>query len=110
MVRPAPVAQLTMRACAAGLVLLAAAASAADRHMGVSTCASSVCHGAVTPSKTYDVLLNEYVTWSHSDKHAKAFSALRTQKGREIAARLGIEDPALARECLDCHTDNVPQR
>ncbi|MBV8852781.1 MAG: hypothetical protein JOY91_05235, partial [Sinobacteraceae bacterium] len=81
-----------------------------DRHMGVSTCASSVCHGAVTPSKTYDVLLNEYVTWSHSDKHAKAFSALRTQKGREIAARLGIEDPALARECLDCHTDNVPQQ
>ena len=78
--------------------------------MGVSTCASSVCHGAVTASKTYDVLLNEYVTWSHSDKHSKAFAALRTTKGREIAARLGIADPALARECLDCHTDNVPQQ
>jgi Cytochrome c554 and c-prime len=80
----------------------------ASKHMGVSSCSSSVCHGAVTPSSTYDVLLNEYVTWSHEDAHSKAFSALRSLKSREIASRLGIGDPALAKQCLDCHSDNVP--
>jgi hypothetical protein len=79
-----------------------------NKHMGVTSCASSVCHGAVMPSKTYDVLLNEYVTWSHNDAHAKAFNALRSLKSRAIAAKLGIADPSAARECLDCHSDNVP--
>jgi hypothetical protein len=81
-----------------------------NKHMGVTTCASSVCHGAVTPSKTYDVLLNEYVTWSHDDAHSKAFNVLRSMKSRGIASKLGIGDPASAKECLDCHTDNVPQQ
>ena len=79
-----------------------------NKHMGVTSCSSSVCHGAVTPSKTYDVLLNEYVTWSHDDAHSKAFNVLRSLKSRAIAAKLGIGDPAAAKECLDCHTDNVP--
>jgi hypothetical protein len=79
-----------------------------NKHMGVTSCASSVCHGSVTPSQTYDVLLNEYVTWSHNDAHAKAFNVLRSLKSRAIAAKLGIGDPASAKECLDCHTDNVP--
>ena len=77
------------------------------RHMGVSSCSSSVCHGAVTPNYAYDVLLNEYVTWSHQDQHSKAFAALRSQKGLAIAAKLGIRDVTQAKECLDCHTDNV---
>ena len=79
-----------------------------NKHMGVTSCSSSVCHGAVMPSKTYDVLLNEYVTWSHDDAHSKAFNVLRSLKSRAIAAKLGIGDPAAAKECLDCHTDNVP--
>jgi hypothetical protein len=54
------------------------------------------------------VLLNEYVTWSHEDSHSKAFSVLRTLKSREMGAKLGIGDPSTAKECLDCHTDNVP--
>ena len=87
---------------------LTPAAQAANKHMGVSSCSSSVCHGAVIPSNTYDVLLNEYVTWSHEDAHSKAFASLRTVKGRQIAAKLGIADAAQAKECLDCHTDNVP--
>jgi hypothetical protein len=78
--------------------------------MGVSSCSSSVCHGAVTPSNTYDVLLNEYVTWSHEDAHSKAFASLRSLKSRQIASRLGIGDPTQARECLDCHSDNVPTK
>jgi hypothetical protein len=83
-------------------------AQGVNKHMGVTTCASSVCHGAVMPSKTYDVLLNEYVTWSHDDAHSKAFNVLRSLKSRAIAAKLGIGDTAAAKECLDCHTDNVP--
>ncbi len=83
---------------------------AVNKHMGVSSCSSSVCHGAVTPSNTYDVLLNEYVTWSHEDAHSKAFASLRSIKSRQIASKLGIGDPAQAKECLDCHTDNVPAK
>jgi cytochrome c554/c'-like protein len=78
------------------------------KHLGVTSCSSSVCHGAVTPSNTYDVLLNEYVTWSHQDAHSKAFTSLRSLKSRQIAAKLGMGDPTQAKECLDCHTDNVP--
>jgi hypothetical protein len=87
---------------------LTPAAQATYKHLGVTSCSSSVCHGAVTPSNTYDVLLNEYVTWSHEDPHSKAFTALRSLKSRQIASKLGIADPAQAKECLDCHTDNVP--
>src|SRR5258708_1530475 len=113
MVRSAAVALLCTLAAT---TLLAAApapptiavlpAQGLNKHMGVTSCASSVCHGAVLPSKTYDVLLNEYVTWSHNDAHAKAFNVLRSLKSRAIAAKLGIGDPASAKECLDCHTDN----
>ena len=55
-------------------------AQGSNKHMGVSSCASSVCHGSVTPSKSYDVLLNEYVTWSHEDSHSRAFNVLRDRK------------------------------
>ena len=93
-------------AAASGPVVLPA--QGANKHMGVSSCASSVCHGAVMPNKSYDVLLNEYVTWSHEDSHSKAFNVLRSLKSREMGAKLGIGDPSTAKECLDCHTDNVP--
>jgi hypothetical protein len=83
-------------------------AQGVNKHMGVTSCSSSVCHGAITPSNTYDVLLNEYVTWSHEDAHSKAFTSLRSLKSRQIAAKLGMGDPSQAKECLDCHTDNVP--
>jgi hypothetical protein len=79
-----------------------------NKHMGVTTCSSSVCHGAVLPNKTYDVLLNEYVTWSHQDAHSRAFTVLNSFKSRAIASKLGLASPVTAKECLDCHTDNVP--
>ena len=91
-------------------LLLADPAVGPSKHMGVTSCSSSVCHGAVTPSNTYDVMLNEYVTWSHEDAHSKAFTSLRSLKSREIAAKLRIGDPSQAKECLDCHTDNVPSQ
>ncbi|MBV8806524.1 MAG: hypothetical protein JO042_15815 [Sinobacteraceae bacterium] len=85
-----------------------AQAQANGKHLGVASCSSSVCHGSVTPSKTYDVLLNEYVTWSHEDAHSKAFSVLSSPRGKSMAAKLGLTNAATAKVCLDCHADNVP--
>ncbi|MEA3183375.1 MAG: hypothetical protein QOI59_6898 [Gammaproteobacteria bacterium] len=91
--------------------LLVAAPALAQKHLGVASCSSSVCHGAVSPSKTYDVLLNEYVTWSHEDAHSKAYTVLNSPRARSMAAKLGLQDAAAAKICLDCHTDNVsPER
>jgi len=78
-----------------------------DRHLGVASCASSLCHGSVTPNSNYNVLLNEFITWSHQDAHAKAFQALTSERGRSIAAKLGLPSAETAKECLDCHADNV---
>jgi hypothetical protein len=81
---------------------------AVSKHLGVASCASSVCHGSVTPSTGHDVRLDEFVTWSHEDKHAQAYAALSGGKGRAIAAKLGIADARTEKSCLDCHSDNVP--
>jgi len=81
----------------------------ADRHLGVASCASSVCHGAVQPPKRPGALMNEFVTWSHQDSHAKAFLALLGPQGRSIAAKLRIGPAESAKICLDCHADNVPE-
>lgn len=83
-------------------------AQGSNKHMGVSSCSSSVCHGAVMANNNYDVLLNEYVTWSHQDAHSRAFTVLGSTKSRAIASKLGLANPATAKECLDCHADNVP--
>lgn len=80
-----------------------------DRHLGVASCASSVCHGAVQGQARPGALMNEFVTWSHQDAHAKAFQVLLSPQGRSIAAKLGIGSADTAKLCLDCHADNVPQ-
>ena len=77
------------------------------KHLGVETCSSSVCHGSVTPSRTYDVQLNEFVTWSHQDAHSRAFSVLSSPKSRAIASKLGLPNAVTAKVCLDCHADNI---
>jgi hypothetical protein len=82
---------------------------ALNKHLGVATCSSSVCHGSVTPNQTYDVLLNEYITWSHQDAHAKAYATLTSPKSRAMAAKLGLPSASTAKVCLDCHADNVSQ-
>ena len=94
--------------------LIAAATSplperAADHHLGVASCASSVCHGAVQPPDRPGPLMNEFVTWSHEDAHAKAYQSLTSALGLKIAAKLGLNAPETAKLCLDCHADNVPE-
>lgn len=76
-------------------------------HTGVASCAASQCHGSAVPRDATGVLQNEYVTWTQSDPHAAAFETLNSEQSRLIAARLGIGEASQAKECLDCHADNV---
>jgi len=82
---------------------------APNKHLGVASCASSVCHGNVKSTSSYDVQLNEYIIWSHDDSHSKAYSVLMTERSRAIAAKLGLPNAHDAKMCLDCHADNVPE-
>lgn len=83
---------------------------AGDKHLGVASCASSVCHGAVKPNDKYNVQLNEYVTWSRHDAHARAYQTLLSKESKAIAAKLGLTNAHTAKLCLDCHTDNVAKQ
>jgi hypothetical protein len=82
---------------------------AAHKHLGVASCASSVCHGATQPFKQSSVMQNEFALWQEFDPHAnKAFQALASAEGQAIARKLGLGDATAAKVCLDCHADNVP--
>jgi hypothetical protein len=80
------------------------------KHLGVVTCANSLCHGSVSPWKDSHVLQTEYVTWSRVDKHhTRALPVLREERSQRIARNLGLREPAHeAKICLDCHAHNVP--
>jgi hypothetical protein len=82
---------------------------APNKHLGVATCSSTVCHGNVKSTSSYDVQLNEYVIWSHDDSHSKAYNTLKSERSRAIAAKLGLPNAYDAKICLDCHADNVPE-
>jgi hypothetical protein len=86
----------------------AQAPSPEDVHLGVASCAGNNCHGAVEPFKTSRVAQNEYLIWAQKDKHSKAFTVLREDRGKSIAANLGLPDAEHAEICLNCHADNVP--
>jgi hypothetical protein len=84
------------------------ATAAADRHLGVGSCANSVCHGTVVANPSPALPLNEYVVWSTRDRHAKAYETLLGEQAKAMAQRMGLPDAANAKVCLDCHADNVP--
>jgi hypothetical protein len=100
-----------------GLVRLTATAAAdtppatagTHRHLGVATCATSVCHGKQSEQtgKDADVGLNEYKIWLEQDRHSQAYRTLDGPRSRAIAANLGLPS-AKTKMCLDCHADNVP--
>ena len=77
--------------------------------LGTVTCASSLCHGAIKTWKDSPILQNEYVTWSRTDKHTRAYSVLLNARSQKIAKNLGLKQPAHeAKICLDCHAHNIP--
>jgi hypothetical protein len=100
--------QVQIRAAAALLGLAVCVPSlAADKHLGVATCAGSACHGAARMSGG-NVRQDEYLLWQRKDRHAQAFATLRTERSRRIAANLGLGDATSAPMCLTCHADQVP--
>ena len=65
------------------LALLYAGGGAADErqiadkmHMGVASCASSVCHGKLDRQSERNVWLNEYRIWTGAGKHSQAYRLL----------------------------------
>lgn len=101
-----------------GMVLAAAASGvraeavsttiAAHKHLGVASCANSVCHGATEVSAKAQVQMNEFAVWQEFDPHAKAYQTLLTAESQAIAKKLGLGAAEQAGVCLDCHADNVP--
>lgn len=101
---------------AAGFALLFAGATqaaplpetGANVHEGVASCATSVCHGKVSPDPNSPVLLNEYRTWQRSDYHSGSYQTLMGKQSKAIAKKLGLTSAHTAKMCLDCHADNPP--
>lgn len=74
---------------------------------GNINCASSTCHGSITPWHDTNVLQNEYTTWSMYDKHSQAYKVLFNDESKRIVKNLGLKQPAHeANLCLDCHAHN----
>ena len=97
------------------LALLYAGGGAADErqiadkmHLGVASCASSVCHGKLDRQSERNVWLNEYRIWTGAGKHSQAYRLLESEESKQIAAYLGLASATTAKVCLDCHADNVP--
>jgi len=78
------------------------------KHLGVASCATSVCHGKLAAQPGKNVALNEYRVWTQEDRHAQAYRTLELAESKRIAANLGLASAATAKICLDCHSDNVP--
>ena len=67
--------------------------AAPGENLGAVNCASSLCHGAVSPWKDAHILQNEYVTWSRVDKHATmAYQVLFNDRSKRIVANLSVTD------------------
>jgi hypothetical protein len=74
---------------------------------GTVNCASSTCHGSITPWDGSNVLQNEYTTWVRMDRHTRAYRVLLNEDSKRIAKNLGLEEGAhKAKICLDCHAHN----
>lgn len=77
-------------------------------HLGVSSCASSVCHGKLERQTDRNVWLNEYRIWTAAGKHSLAYRLLENEESKQMANYLGLASATTAKVCLDCHADNVP--
>jgi len=93
---------------ASGAALAAEPGVADYKHLGVASCATSVCHGKLSPAPDKHVALNEYQTWTREDRHAQAYRTLELTESKRIAANLGLASASTAPICLNCHADNVP--
>jgi hypothetical protein len=106
--------------CTAVVVALrtepATAQSASPRaatHLGVASCSGSTCHGR-QEGDGKAVRQDEIKLWQEESSaggaHSRALRMIGMQRGRAIAARLGLDDPTSAPMCLGCHSDAAPNR
>ncbi len=101
---------VTARLAVLGLALHAEQARAAEpRYLGVASCSSSTCHGAIVTREGGRVEQNEYRVWSQKDRHSRAYAALSTEESRLIATRLGLDSATKAPACLACHSMQIPE-
>jgi Cytochrome c554 and c-prime len=84
------------------------ASEGAGKYTGPGSCASSACHGSITPQGVNEVLQNEYSTWIVKDKHAQSYKALTGAVGERMAEILGLGKAETAPRCLACHALNPP--
>ena len=66
------------------------------KHLGVASCASSVCHGRVEASEKHNALMTEYSVWFRHDRHARAYETLSSPLSKRIASNLGLVDASSA--------------
>jgi len=67
------------------------------RYVGAVTCQSSLCHGGASPLRC------QYTIWSHNDAHARAYAALVSDYGQNIAKAAGIGSATTDARCVTCH-------
>ena len=72
-----------------------------QKHLGVASCASSVCHGAPLERQSTTVLQNEYVTWSRHDHHSGAYER-RVSAARSDYAPIQ-EKYKISKVCSEAH-------
>lgn len=92
---------LSIIAIGCGLVLLPTlspprsetAPPAGGRYIGSAMCKN--CHNGADKGNAYD-------HWAQTP-HAKAYETLASDKAKEVAKKLGIEDPQKSEKCLKCH-------
>lgn len=80
-------------------------------YTGVGSCASSNCHGSVTPQSLpkIDIAQNEHYIWLKKDKHARAYEVLHNKRSLRIAKILGLQGGAhQSPKCLTCHALMIP--
>ncbi|MFZ9395515.1 MAG: multiheme c-type cytochrome [Erythrobacter sp.] len=92
--------------------LPASQASGNARYEGVATCAGSTCHGRAEGNGAV-VRQDEIATWqspsSPSGAHSRAYAVLGSERGRQIAASLGLGVASSAPACLGCHATYAPE-
>jgi len=114
------------RSVAATRIAPAQSAPAANLHpvfLGAHTCASTACHGSVTPDhaaagvNSDRIGRNEFIQWADRDPHARSLETLTGERSLAILERLRIierkdtssdwtiraERRAEYKNCLKCH-------
>ncbi len=76
-----------------GIVLLSTLFSQDFSYVGAAKC--KMCHRTEKQGQQFPL-------WE-ARKHSKSYSALTSDKGKEIAAAAGVDNPAENPNCLKCH-------